>query len=65
MVAELSSAIPAWHSGGSSSLDVPDHRALRTPTFSCLCSLESLDVSPLGGEASHMEPSEATIERMG
>lgn len=43
MVAGQPAAIPAGSSGGSSSLNVPDHRAPRTPTFCCLCFLESID----------------------
>lgn len=43
MVAGQPAAMPAGSSGGSSSLNVPDHIAPRTPTFCCLCSLESID----------------------
>ena len=66
MVEKKPGVLQAWDSGGSRSLDTPDHRAPRTPTFCCLCSLESLDEFSLQDRgASPLEPSEATTERMG
>ena len=66
MVGKKPGVLQEWDSGGSRSLEMPDHRAPRMPTFCCLCSLESLDEFSLqDGGASPLEPSEATTERMG